>query len=109
MVGSTLMEDVVRKRTARRRQIAVTSVAHLTDQLRRDGVDVVVVGSLATGKFRAHSDVDLLVRSDVDRSLRARIERIVAQSMRGTGIPYDLIFAVDLTADRLKELERDLV
>ena len=109
MVGSSLMEDVIRKRTARRRQIATTSVAHLMDQLRGDGVDVVVVGSLATGKFRAHSDVDLLVRSDVDRSLRARIESIVAESLRGTGIPYDLIFAVDLKADRLKEFEHDLV
>jgi hypothetical protein len=29
--------------------------------------------------------------------------------MRGSGILYDLIYATDLTPERLKEVERDLV
>jgi len=75
----------------------------------RHGVDMAVIGSLATGRFRSHSDVDLLVRSDIDSSRRAHVAREVSKVFRGTGIPYDLIFAFDLTTEQLKEFERDLV
>ena len=36
------------------------------------------------------------------------MERAVAAAMQGSGISYDLIYAADLTPERLK-FERDLV
>ena len=77
--------------------------------MQRDGIDVVVVGSLTRKQFGSHSDVDFLVRGDLDTPKRVRVERAVAAEMRGSGISYDLIYAVDLTPERLKEFERDLV
>jgi hypothetical protein len=40
---------------------------------------------------------------------RARVERAVAAAMRGFGISYDLIYAADLTPERLRDFERDLL
>ena len=105
----SLMDSVIGERTELRRAIAVARVAEITSDLKREGVEVAMIGSLATGNFRAHSDIDLLVRTGVDSSWRARVERIVANRLRGTGIPYDLVFADDLTAERLREFEHDLV
>lgn len=103
------IDRVIRERTARRRATAVACVGTLLQDLRCNGIDVVVVGSLARKQFGSHSDVDFLVRGELDTAERARVERAAAAVMRGSGISYDLIYAGDLTADRLKEFERDLV
>ena len=106
---TSLIDRVIGERTARRRATAVARVDPLLRDLRADGIDIVVVGSLARKQFGSHSDVDFLVRGHLDTPKRVRVERAVAAAMRGSGISYDLIYAVDLTAERLKEFERDLV
>jgi predicted nucleotidyltransferase len=103
------IDSVIGKRTERRRATAVARVDPLLHDLRMDGFDVMVIGSLARLEFKSHSDVDLLVRGSPDTQERAKLERAVAAAMRGSGISYDLIYAADLTPERLNEFERDLV
>lgn len=106
---TSMIDRVIGERAARRRTAATVRVETLLRRLRREGTDVTVIGSLAAGRFKAHSDVDLLVRGNLDTERRANIERAVADAMRGSGIPYDLIYAADLAPDRLEEFERDLL
>ena len=106
---ASLIDSIIGERTERRRATAIGRVDPLLHDLRADGHDVVLVGSLARREFKSHSDVDLLVRDSLDTPGRAKIERAVAAAMRGTGISYDLIYAADLSPERLKEFERDLV
>lgn len=106
---ASLIDSIINARTERRRAMAIARVEPLLHELRRDGIEVAVIGSLARREFRSHSDVDFLVRGRVDTFERAKVERAVAAAMRGSGISYDLIYAADLSADRLKEFERDLV
>lgn len=101
------IDDIIGERTARRQEAALDHVVPLLLSLRSDGFDVVVIGSLARGEFRSHSDVDFLVRGKLDASRRAALERAVAAGMRGAGVPYDLVYAADVAPDRLKEFERD--
>ncbi|MET3615353.1 putative nucleotidyltransferase [Rhizobium aquaticum] len=99
--------------TARRRETrferASAAVARILDDAGKDGFEITVIGSLAKGDFRAHSDVDLLVRGPSDLHRRRSIERLVADQMRACEIPYDLVFEDDLTEDRLRELLHDIV
>jgi predicted nucleotidyltransferase len=103
------IDSVIGERTERRRATAVARVDPLLRDLQLDGIDIVVIGSLARGGFRSHSDIDFLVRGGVDTPGRAKVERAVAAAMHGSGISYDLIYAADLSPERLKEFERDLV
>ncbi|AWN36997.1 nucleotidyltransferase domain-containing protein [Methylobacterium radiodurans] len=68
-----------------------------------------MIGSLATGRFRLHSDIEILVESPVGPAERAEVERALASILRGTGIPYDLIFACDLTQEQREAFEHDRV
>jgi predicted nucleotidyltransferase len=103
------IDRVIDERTAHRRATAIARVDPLLRGLRRGGIDIVIVGSLARKRFGPHSDVDFLVRGNLDTPKRVKVERAAAAAMRGSGISYDLIYAVDLTPERLKEFERDLV
>jgi predicted nucleotidyltransferase len=103
------IDSVIGERTERRRATAVARVDPLLRDLHLDGIDIVVIGSLARREFKSHSDVDFLVRGGLDTSGRAKVEHAVAAAMRGSGISYDLIYAADLTPERLKEFECDLV
>lgn len=94
--------------TARRRDArharATAAVRHILHEARAEGIEIKLVGSLARGDFRLHSDVDLLVCGRADQKRRAAVERLVAASLRTAEIPYDLIFEDDLTQDRVREL-----
>jgi predicted nucleotidyltransferase len=103
------IDSVIGERTERRRETAVARVEPLLRGLRSDGFDLVMIGSLARREFKSHSDVDFLVRGNLDTQGRAKVERAVAAAMRGSGISYDLIYANDLTPERLREFERDLI
>ncbi len=92
-----------------RRENASAAVFHILRDAAAKGIDISLVGSLARGDFRAHSDVDLLVRGPLDPKRRLLVERLVADGMRGSDIPYDLIFEADLTEDRLREFLNDIV
>lgn len=99
--------------TARRRETRQGLADKAVEGILRDaadrGIEITLVGSLAKGDFRAHSDVDLLVRGPVDAKRRLLAEKLVAENMRGSDIPYDLIFEGDLSDDRLQELLHDAV
>ena len=103
------IDSVIGERMERRRATAIACVEPLLRGLRSDGFDVVVIGSLARREFKSHSDVDFLVRGNLDSQGRAKVERAVAAAMRGSGISYDLIYADDLTPERLRKFEHDLV
>lgn len=108
-MSQSRMDRLIEARAEERRKIATERACALLAQLRHDGFEAAVVGSLAAGRFRAHSDVDVLAPGPVGGLERAHVERAVAQAMRGSGIPCDLIFACDLTPQQLKEFEHDLV
>lgn len=103
------MDALRQKRRDARHEQASAAAAHILRAARRRGINVTVVGSLVRDDFRAHSDVDLLIRGRIDHEGRLFIERLVADSMRASGIPYDLIFEEDLTEDRLQEFLHDIV
>lgn len=103
------MEALTARRRETRHERAAAAVERILDDAGHAGVDITVIGSLAKGDFRAHSDVDLLVRGSRDLTSRRSIERLVAARMRTCNIPYDLIFEDDLTEDRIRELLNDIV
>lgn len=103
------LDALIRRRTDERLRIARARVASIIEAAKADGIDISVVGSLKKGGFRAHSDVDLLVRGETDSPRRAAIERLVAGQLRDTDIPYDLIFASDMSTERVRELLDDHV
>jgi predicted nucleotidyltransferase len=103
------MDSLTAKRRETRHGLASAAVARILHEAGSDGIDITLIGSLARGDFRSHSDVDLLVRGRVNPKRRLLAERLVADAMRGSDIPYDLIFEDDLTEDRLQELLNDIV
>jgi predicted nucleotidyltransferase len=98
------IDALIRRRANERRKTAQTCVSRILQNARGRGVEISVVGSLAKERFGIHSDVDLLVHGDTDPARRAMVERLVADHLRGTDIPYDLIFASDLSHERVQEL-----
>ena len=103
------MDSLTVKRRETRHELASAAVARIVQDASNAGIDITLVGSLAKGDFRSHSDIDLLVRGPVTPKRRLLAERLVADAMRGSKIPYDLIFEDDLTEDRLQEILHDVV
>lgn len=103
------METLTAKRRETRHALASEAVARILRDANDEGIDITLIGSLARADFRAHSDVDVLVRGRITRKLRLTVERLVADGMRGSDIPYDLIFEDDLTEDRLQEILNDII
>jgi predicted nucleotidyltransferase len=103
------IDAIIGERAKRRWATAVARVDPLLRDLHLDGFDIVVIGSLARREFKAHSDVDFLIRGGLETQARAKVERAVAAAMRGSGISYDLIYGADLAPERLREFECDLV
>lgn len=103
------MAVLTQRRREARRDIASAAVAGILFDASRLDIEIALVGSLARGDFRAHSDVDLLVRGPIDSKRRLLVERLVADGMRASDIAYDLIFEADLTEDRLQEFLNDTV
>ena len=102
--GMNKLDRLIHQRAKARRKTVQASVSRIVRDAGANGIQVSVVGSLASGRFGAHSDVDLLVHGDTDSRRRALIERLVADHLRDTGVPYDLIFASDISATELREL-----
>ena len=100
------MGALVAKRVeARRKAIAALGPAAV-DHLRRLGLDATLIGSAASGRVHEHSDVDILVRGVVTARDRLSAERALRDILSELTIPYDLLFACDLTADQALEFER---
>lgn len=103
------IDGLISRRTDRRRSIAMACTSDIRAEAATHQIDITVIGSLAAGRFRIHSDIDLLVQGEMTPSRRALVERIVAGRLRGTDIPYDLIFAADLPAQRVQEFLDDSI
>ena len=88
------------------RMRAVTAARAATAALAEVGVHAVVTGSLARGRFGAHSDIDLLVTS-CPRRLKYAIEGLVEDVM--AGVPFDLIYLDELTAAKLSRFTEGAV
>jgi len=94
------LDALIRRRAGERRETARERASRIVKEARRRGVEISIVGSLAGGRFGVHSDVDLLVHGNTDPARRAMIERLVADHLRGTDIPYDLIFSSDISPEK---------
>jgi predicted nucleotidyltransferase len=92
-----LLAKDAQDRTARARQFAEVAVQRLEEL----GVEARIVGSLARGDFRGHSDIDILVlRCPPDR--RYRIEGAVEEAAEG--FPFDVIYLDEVPAPRRARL-----
>ncbi|MBS4018153.1 MAG: nucleotidyltransferase domain-containing protein [Dechloromonas sp.] len=91
-------------RTEERRRTAQACATKVLEAARENGYHVSLVGSLAKDRFRLHSDVDFLVHDEPAIGARSAVERLVAEQFRGTDIDYDLIFASDLTPERVRDM-----
>ncbi len=98
------MDAITSGRTLLRRSAAAQGVSLILADAKERGVSVTVVGSFARNDFRLHSDIDLLVHGKLTPARRAMVERMVANRMRGNGIPYDLVFEADMTPEDLRRL-----
>ena len=86
--------DALREtRRLARERIALAAAAAVLRRLRSRGVRVSVFGSLATGRFGLHSDVDFIV-FDCPAALRYRIETDVEACMQG--IRFDVAYADEM-------------
>jgi predicted nucleotidyltransferase len=103
------IDTLIHRRADERRRTAQFCVSRIIESARGRGIDISVVGSLAKDLFRVHSDIDLLVHGRTDPARRAMIEHLVADHLRGMDIPYDLIFASDISPERAQEFLNDCV
>lgn len=103
------LNTLIQQRTSARRNAARACASRVIEEAKGHGVDISVVGSLAKGRFRTHSDVDLLVRGKTDGAHRAMVEKLVADQLRGTELPYDLIFEADISPERVRDLLHDCI
>jgi predicted nucleotidyltransferase len=101
------MQALIADRLEPRRARALQRVAAIIEAASKIGLDITLVGSLARSDFRIHSDIDLIVRGELSPDRRLEAERLVAEHLRGTDLPYDLLFETDLTEDRIRELLAD--
>jgi predicted nucleotidyltransferase len=82
-------------RIADRRARAISGARAAIRALARQGVSARVTGSLATGRFRSGSDIDLLV-TDCPPALKYAIESLVEDCLGG--LPFDVIYLDELPA-----------
>jgi predicted nucleotidyltransferase len=101
------MQALIADRLKPRRAQALQRVDAIIAAAQETGFQITLVGSLARSEFSIHSDVDLLVRGDLSPEDRLKAEQLVAGHLRGTDLPYDLLFEPDLTEDRIQELLAD--
>lgn len=73
------------------------------DGAARHGLRVSLIGSLARADFQLHSDVDFFVHGSTDPQTRVTVERLVARAFHCADIPYDIVYASDLTPARARE------
>lgn len=87
------LEALRETRRRARERAAHAAAAEALRRLRRRGVRAGVFGSLVTGRFGLHSDVDFVVL-ECPAALRYRIETDVEACMQG--IPFDVAYADEM-------------
>jgi len=71
--------------------------------LNEQGIKAYVIGSLATGQFMSHSDVDYLVIGQIAPMERRLVEATIARTMAGSNVGYDVVYEEDIKDDLLEE------
>lgn len=83
------LDALLRRRAEDRRRTAAARARKALDWLAGQGVEAAVIGSLARGGFKDHSDVDVLVLScppDRRYTLETGVEAVMED------LPFDLIY-----------------
>lgn len=100
------LDALMARQTEARRTRAVAAARAVLAWLAEDGVEARVIGSLARGTFKRHSDVDVLVLScPPDR--RYRIEAGVEERMGG--LPFDVVYLDEVEPAQAERLQREAV
>ena len=100
-VPETRIDRLLRERAEVRRREAARLALSALEALERSGIEAVVVGSLARGRFLGHSDVDLFV----ENRYGVAPEAVVAIVERAMGdFPFDVLFG-----DRVPEDDRPFI
>lgn len=90
-----LREEQLRARKA----AALSAAARALERLQARGIEARVVGSLKSGAFGLHSDVDILVTKcprDAIYTIEAELEDVM------NGLPFDVVYL-----DLLPQVERE--
>jgi len=92
--------DIIQSRAASRHEVALSAWFVIKSELETAGLEAKLFGSLARGDFRAHSDIDLMVKLGSSGISRSSVDRIVNKA--SPEIPVDLFFEEDLTDSDLE-------
>jgi predicted nucleotidyltransferase len=95
-VAKTKIDGLLHRRNLERHRLALRSAIAALNNLHREDVEAVVIGSLAAGNFMPHSDVDFLIVGSIEPIKRGRIERIIAKAMAGSNIKHDVVYDEDI-------------
>jgi predicted nucleotidyltransferase len=99
----TRIESLRADQLGARKAAATQAAARALERLRARGIEASVIGSLKTGAFGQHSDIDILVTkcpSELVYTVEAELEDIMA------GLPFDVVYLELLPEDqRAKWLE----
>ena len=96
---------IIARRTEERCARAVAAWDWLECELVSLGVRPTLFGSLANGRFRAHSDIDVTVDlKGRGTAARVAVDRAVARAHERWGVPVDLLFEDDLTKENVEIL-----
>lgn len=102
-MATSRIERLVAKRTAERRVRALRCALAAIPALNEQGVEAYVIGSLATGRFMSHSDVDYLIIGHIVPMERRLVEATIAGIMAGSNVGYDVVYEEDIKEDVVKE------
>lgn len=104
-MATSRMQRLITKRSAARRVRALRCALATIPALHEQGVEAYVIGSLATGRFMSHSDVDYLVTGHIDPQQRRLVEATIAAAMAGSELGYDVVYEEDIKENLLKEFD----
>ena len=107
-------EEMVKKidrifaiRTAKRRALAARYALVAIESLRSKGFDAYIIGSLSSGSFMLHSDIDFLIEGDLSVHERGEADSLIARTMSGSMIGYDVVYAEDVRPELLEDFRHD--
>lgn len=96
---------IIARRTEERFARAVAAWNWLERELVSLGVRPTLFGSLANGRFRGHSDIDVTVDlKGHGTAARVAVDHAVARAHDRWGVPIDLLFEDDLTKENVEML-----
>ena len=96
----TLVE-ILERRTAQRRREALARASRTIDRLAAEGIEAELIGSLAPGTFKAHSDVDFLVLT-CPPAQKYTIESVVEDMM--APLPFSVVYLDEIDPTRRSDL-----